>query len=329
MGPLTPAQVADLLHLLPTCTSPTQVDRSTGDFTDAQLEELAGHLGLVTLAHEFQPVFLKVVLAAQRMARDSPPEYPDKIDDLIENFDVLSLDEHFLDEGMVTPPPSSPEPPTMPVTARMHIARSRSTPVTPQPSCEYTVSSPGKTTLHATNWFHASTLTKEARGPVARRVNKSTRNKPTSSTYTVFFGGEVRVFEAWEDAQRSVTGHGLALFSGFPNVQAATTALEYARSMGWTADSQLPPSTTASIPAPDPSADNPLNIGAAGSGVWYAICKGVRPGIYCSYLECGFNVSGIKGTLFSTFDTCAEAEGVLADAQDASWVEAIPRVVPL
>ncbi|KAJ7721968.1 hypothetical protein DFH07DRAFT_715001, partial [Mycena maculata] len=148
----------------------------------------------------------------------------------------------------------------------------------------------------------------------------STRSKPTSGAYAVFFGGEVGVFEAWEDTQRSITGHGLALFSGFPNVQAATAALEYARSMGWTADSQSRPTAAAYVPAPGPCADNPLNVGAAGTGVWYAVCKGVTPGIYRSYLKCGLNVSGIKGALFSTFDTLEEAEGVLAEAQDAGWV---------
>ncbi|KAJ7741968.1 hypothetical protein DFH07DRAFT_705032, partial [Mycena maculata] len=137
--------------------------------------------------------------------------------------------------------------------------------------------------------------------------------------YTVFYGGEVGVFEEWADVHASVTGHGLAIFSGFSSVQAATAALQYARQRGWTADSQPPFTSPSSIP-PDFDNDNPLNVGAAGSGIWYTVARGVTPGVYRSYLECGLNISGIKGALFSSFDTREEALAAFAQACESGYV---------
>ncbi|KAJ7774226.1 hypothetical protein DFH07DRAFT_767424 [Mycena maculata] len=308
----TPSQIVDLLRL------------QRAHLLGVDLEHLMEHL----TDHQFE----EVVLAAQRIARDSPPpEYPDEIDELISNFNVSLLDENLGDSRVATPPPSSPKPPTTPVAART----SRSTSATPQTSGrrgpEYVVSSPSNFvgTRHTVNWLEAGALTQGVRGSSARCVKNSSRKKKPAGAYVVFYGGEVGVFREWADTKASTTGHGLAIFSGFPTVQAATAALEYARAKGWTADSEPPPATSSPLPSPDNYADNPLNIGAAGSNIWYTIARGVTPGVYRSFLECGLNVSGIPGSLHCAFESREEAEAALTEARRAGFVRTIPRVVPL
>ncbi|KAJ7847059.1 hypothetical protein B0H13DRAFT_2362612 [Mycena leptocephala] len=80
-----------------------------------------------------------------------------------------------------------------------------------------------------------------------------------AGAHVVFYGGEVGSFENWADAQRSITGHGLAIHAGFPSLQDAEAALVYARTKGWTADSSplhlhlphlsSPPATTKTTPS--------------------------------------------------------------------------------
>ncbi|KAJ7713888.1 hypothetical protein DFH07DRAFT_974617 [Mycena maculata] len=310
----TPSQIVDLLRLQRAHLSGVDLEHLTEHLTDHQFEEVADLLGLTALARDTPPVFLKVVLAAQRIARDSPPEYPDEIDELISNFKVSLLDENLGDSRVATPPPSSPKPPTTPVAART----SRSTPATPRTR-----------TRHTVNWLEAGALTQGVRGSSARRVKNSSRKKKPAGAYIVFYGSEVGVFREWADTKASTTGHGLAIFSGFPTVQAATAALEYARAKGWTADLEPLPATSSPLPSPDNYADNPLNIGAAGSNIWYAVARGVTPGVYRSFLECGLNVSGIPGSLHCAFESREEAEAALTEARRAGFVRTIPRVVPL
>ncbi|KAJ7196875.1 hypothetical protein GGX14DRAFT_329909, partial [Mycena pura] len=130
--------------------------------------------------------------------------------------------------------------------------------------------------------------------------------------YTVFYGGEIGVFEAWPDVKRSITGHGLAIYAGFPSLQAVQAALDYARTMGWTADSH-PSDVTSPLPTPASYEDNPLNSSCS-ANQWYVVCRGVVPGVYKSYLECSLNTVGVKGNLCCSFETRAEAESVYADA---------------
>ncbi|KAJ7744430.1 hypothetical protein DFH07DRAFT_963655 [Mycena maculata] len=267
------------------------------------------------------------MLAAQRLARDNPPEYPDEIDDLVRHFEVSSL----IEAHTTTPPPSSPKLPATPIEER--TAKSKSVPSTPvgRDNRAYAVRSPeknGGATIHTVQWFSAGTLTQEVSGASVRRVGGSKKRKPASAAYIVFYGGEVGVFEQWTDVQTSIHGHGLAIFSGFPTVAAADAALAYARGRGWTADSQAP--TSAASPFPLPSyKDNPLNVGAGGSGVWYTVCRGGSPGVYRSYLECGLNISGIKGSLFASFDSREEAEAAFHKAREGGLLRSIPRVTAI
>ncbi|KAJ6624294.1 hypothetical protein B0H10DRAFT_1943206 [Mycena sp. CBHHK59/15] len=209
-----------------------------------------------------------------------------------------------------TPPPASPEPPTTPVRPRA----ARSTPTTPQTS-GYIVSSPSKVGVTAT-WFEAGALTQGVPGSSVRGQGKTRlrANPPL-----------VGVFEKWDDVQRSISGHGVAIHASFPSIATADAALEFARSKGWTADS-TPPSTATVSPLPLPSSydDNPLNLMSTAS-LWYAVCRGVVPGVYRSWLECGLNTIGVKGNLCSSFASREAAETAFTQASKNGWVSALSR----
>ncbi|KAJ7774632.1 hypothetical protein DFH07DRAFT_952344 [Mycena maculata] len=338
MAPFTAAQIADFLRA-PASAAPLgecDLERLTDHLTDHEFEELAEHLGLRRLAEQFPPLFVKLILAAQRAVRESPPEYPDSVDELIRDFDISSLDEHFSSSApTATPPPSSPEPPITPIKQRTtHTAPS--TPQTgDQRQHEYIVRSPaqnGGAPFRTTEWFSASALGQGIRGASVRLApgsnNKKSR-KRRSAAFVVFYGGTIGVFEAWGDVVPAITGHGIALYAGFPSHTAANAALAYARSKGWTGDSQPPRASDTTFLLPSSYEDNPLNTGVAGTGLWYAVCRGVVPGIYRSYLECGLNISGIPGSLFRSFDTREDAETAFKRAREEGLVRVIPRTTPI
>ncbi|KAJ6619638.1 hypothetical protein B0H10DRAFT_2216701 [Mycena sp. CBHHK59/15] len=291
----------------------SELDRLTANLTERQVEELVDRMGLTELTRQLPPVLRKLVLAAQRLARDNPP-IPVRV--------FLSVLIYATDHpsSPPTPPPASPEPPTTPVRPRA----ARSTPTTPQTS-GYIVSSPSKVGVTAT-WFEAGALTQGVPGSSVRGQGKTRlRRKSPAGAYTVFYGGEVGVFEKWDDVQRSISGHDVAIHASFPSIATADAALEFARSKGWTADS-TPPSTATVSPLPLPSSydDNPLNLTSTAS-LWYAICRGVVPGVYRSWLECGLNTIGVKGNLCSSFASREAAETAFTQASKNGWVSALSR----
>jgi hypothetical protein len=82
--------------------------------------------------------------------------------------------------------------------------------------------------------------------------------------------------------QRWITGYGPAIHCGFPSVEMAEAALMYARLKGWTSDT-TPNSATSSNELNSlrftSYAANPLNTPFPGD-TWYAVCRGVQPGVY-------------------------------------------------
>ncbi|KAJ7079043.1 hypothetical protein C8R43DRAFT_910228, partial [Mycena crocata] len=178
-------------------------------------------------------------------------------------------------------------------------------------------------------WFEAESLTQGVPGSSvcgAGSSNGPKYKKPPACAFGIFFGGESGVFENWADVQRNITGHGLAIYSGFPTVAAAEAALAYARARGWTSDSNVPAGTSMTpLPVPSSYEDNPLNS-AYPSQLWYVVCRGVVPGVYRSYLECSLNSSGVRGNLVASFPTREAAEAAYTQALDGRWVRCIPRM---
>ncbi|KAJ7197989.1 hypothetical protein GGX14DRAFT_573831 [Mycena pura] len=229
---LSPTEIAQLIGTRhhPHRLSADELEQYLSHLSDPQLDKVVEHLGLDELARQLPAIMLRVMRAAQRLARNRPPEYDDEIELLTSSLDLTSLES-------TTPPPSSPEPPITPARARI----AKSAPSTPKNvragisasssvnARAYMVDSPTKVG-RVTGWFDAASLTQGVRGASVRGIArpKAPRGQKPRA-YTVFYGGEIGVFEAWPDVKRSITGHGLAIYAGFPSLQAAQAALDYAR----------------------------------------------------------------------------------------------------
>ncbi|KAJ7716211.1 hypothetical protein B0H16DRAFT_1476912 [Mycena metata] len=333
---LTPAEIAAIMSPThhPQCLSTEELEHLTAHLSPDDLHEVVRLLGLETLARQLPPVIFRLLVIAQRLARDQPPQYDDDVERLTHDFDAAQLFSDAIPQLSRAPPtPSrvlstppraafatSPPPVTLPraafatspppVTLPRAVFATSPLPATPGPSTRrsrsYIVDSPTKSG-RVVGWFEAGSLTQGISGASVHSVHRSRKNKPRASAWTVFYGGEVGVFTDWAATQRSITGHGLAIYSGYRSKAAAEAALQYARGRGWTADSiSTLPAALSSSPA-TALEDNALNAGSI-SDLWYAVCCGIVPGVYRSYLECTLNTSGVRGNL-------EEAEAAFAQAQ--------------
>ncbi|KAJ7065912.1 hypothetical protein B0H15DRAFT_807673 [Mycena belliarum] len=316
---LTPAEIAELIRPSnhPARLTADELDHLTAHLTDAQLEEVVSRLGHADLARQLPPLLSKILRVAQQLTRDTPPEYDDEIHRVLRNMEIIDLSDP-------PTPPSSPEPPHTP--ANLTTAPSPSQTQRAGRFPKYTVTSPSKLG-DTVSWFEAGALAHGVPGTTVRGGGSARRaRKPPSAAYAVFYGGVVGTFTNWNDARASITGHGLAIHCGFPSITAADAALAYARARGWTGDSTPPqPPTSSPLPLPSSYDDNPLNAG--GNNLWYAVCCGVAPGVYRSYLECALNTCGVKGNRCSSFATREAAESAYTEALSNGWVRIIPRAV--
>ncbi|KAJ7180032.1 hypothetical protein C8R43DRAFT_941762 [Mycena crocata] len=341
---LTAAQVSERLAAPnhPQRLTPAELDRLTEDLSVEELQEVIASLGLAEFSRRLPPLFDKVLNATAHIARTQPPQGDtNPLEDLLHRLDVIEIS-----DSPPSTPPSTPRAgsscaaPTTPSTLSSSSCATpstpsrslRATPSTPsRSSCtEYAVYSPSKVGTTA-SWFEAAALTQNVPGASVHKIGGKSRNRPRqppAAAHVVFWGGESGVFESWSDTQQSITGHGLAIHAGFPTVAAANAAFEYARAQGWTSDSSPPSPSPHSMPPPSPLTDNPLTAGRR-HPLWYAVCRGLRPGIYRSYLECSLNVSGVRGSLFASFKTVDQAREAMREATDKKWIQVLDRARPL
>ncbi|KAJ7884951.1 hypothetical protein B0H13DRAFT_2343384 [Mycena leptocephala] len=324
---LTPAEIAKLMapENHPTPLTADELEQLVSPLTDEQFGEVVDHLGLSDLARQLPPVLLKVMRVVQHLTRDRPPEYDDEIDTLIRNFEFMDLPEALdtLQTSPATPPPASPEPPQTPVKAHT----TQSTLSTPRPGSTrhaggYIVNSPTKSG-HVVCWFKAGSLTQGVPNASAVQAGAGGSRGGSgrkSAAYVVFYGQEAGVFTLWADVIRNITGC-LAIHASYSSVEAAHAALDYARARGWTSDSSPSEEASTWVTPPD---DNALNFGRT-TNFWYAVCCGVVPGVYHSYLECALNTSGVKGNLCNAFPSKVEAERAFSAALAGGMVKSIPR----
>ncbi|KAJ7678250.1 hypothetical protein DFH06DRAFT_1121749 [Mycena polygramma] len=328
---LTPSEIAKLMgpsnH--PSPVSLTELDNLLGPLTNDQLEEVVNEMGLGDLARQLPPVLLKVFDIAKRKLAARPVEEDDAVDSLIRHLDAVQLFRPRTppspgERSTTTPPSVTPTTPSStaagPTPSTAPAPTPAAAPSTPQQSASrvgYIVDSPtkvGKTVC----WLEAGSLTQGIRGA---------SRGPPAAAYAVFYGAEVGTFTEWARVQRAITGGGVAIHCGFDSIESATAALDYARLQGWTADSNPPPGHSA-LPLSAQYEDNPLTSGRA-NDLWYAVCRGVRPGVYRSYLECALNTVGVKGNLCASFATRQEAETAFTNVTVAGYVRTIPRAAPI
>ncbi|KAJ7649149.1 hypothetical protein DFH06DRAFT_1332170 [Mycena polygramma] len=325
---LTPEEIAARLTAEARIPS-KELEQLVAQLSVPDLEKVVDAMGLTELARALPPVLLKVLIIYQRKLASKPPADDDEIDALIRSMDAAE----FL-RGSHTPPPASPELPPSPAAPRV----SRSTPSTPHGPARtpgYEVSSPTKSG-HVVSWLEAGSLSQGVRGASAKKSAASrSRARSRPGAYAVFFGGRVGAFTDWADVQASITGNGLAIHCGFPGMPEAEAAVDYARTLGWTADSTAPTHVSSTpVPASHPDnlpasyPDNPLTCGAD-PDVWYAVCRGLVPGVYRSWVECALNTVGIKGNLCSSFPTQSAAEKAYGDVHKSGYTRVLTRTKPL
>ncbi|KAJ7036227.1 hypothetical protein C8F04DRAFT_1181507 [Mycena alexandri] len=160
-----------------------------------------------------------------------------------------------------------------------------------------------------------------------RRLTPRTRKTGGSAGYALFFGKVPGWYKTWEEVQPLIKDARGALYQGYPTLQAARAAYEYATSKMWTGvcsgtsaapctrilPSQLPTPLTVA------GSTNPLHCGK-----WYIVYKGIKPGVYQSMVECGLHTSGIKGSTYDSDADCLQALARYLHAEEHGHTYAYP-----
>ncbi|KAJ7473864.1 hypothetical protein B0H11DRAFT_1918679 [Mycena galericulata] len=178
---------------------------------------------------------------------------------------------------------------------------------------------------YTTDWEFAAAQTQGIAGGTSSRLTPQRKSGGKKGGYAVFVGKQIGAFKHWREVQPLVNGVPSAIYQGYPTLQAATAAFEYARERTWTRQafrpSARPPASPPAIPhLPAPmglsDAVNPLHgaVGVTDEGVWYIVYCGIAPGVYQSSLECLLNTLGIPG---ARYDSCDSKEAAVARYQNA------------
>ncbi|KAJ7016828.1 hypothetical protein C8F04DRAFT_1201484 [Mycena alexandri] len=327
---LTPQEIAALINPQnhPSRLSLDELDNLTADLSTAELEEVVEIMGLDDIARQLPPIVEKVLLAAKIVAV-RPPGYEGnpELDEVVHNFDfdLYERGSRFTALSVVSTRTSSAAGSRHPFSGAScgAFAASSQEPASSRP--------PAPSGLFFL--VRAPPLPINAGLPFTRAVTAVPRPEKPRLRWPmpVFYGGQVGAFEDWNRVLASITGHGLAIYGGFQSVQDAQAAIAYARAKGWTADA--PSGSTSAQPVPPtplplPSSFDPNPLHSAGThSLWYAVCRGVVPGVYRTWLECSLNTTGIKGNLCNSFATRAEAEEAYSSAFRGGLTRTIPRVV--
>ncbi|KAJ7437059.1 hypothetical protein B0H11DRAFT_2255622 [Mycena galericulata] len=258
----------------------------------------------------------------------APPPYSEseaELAEILAVFDQLTINNGNVASTRVrahpqsSPVPPAPHPPSTPERVRL-----------------YRYESPTKSG-YTPHWDVAAEATQGIPGASARRLGStSNNNKQTGGKrcgYAVFVGTQIGTFARWEDARAYVDGVGGSIHQGYPSLDRAKAAFEYARQRSWT---RVIPAVSPSIdrPAPVPAAiprlptpvgivedsPNPLHAGESpGAGLWYVVYSGITPGVYQSSLECMLNTVGIPNAVHDSWrnkETAVERyEQALADGR--------------
>ncbi|KAJ7029549.1 hypothetical protein C8F04DRAFT_1187572 [Mycena alexandri] len=222
---LTPQEIAALIkpENHPSRLSLDELDNLTADLSPAGLEEVVRILGLDEIARQLPPVIEKVFHAARLVAAPPPPTTKET------RMSIRPAEScvHSAAARLACPAATSSAPPDRP-----------------------------ERTIVATSWFEAGSIRHSVAQSTVRRMDSPRRSrKPRSAAYAVFYGGAVGAFTDWTRVSASITGHGVAIYSGFSSLEEAQATFDYARAKGWTADA---PSYTIPQPCPLPPSPCPL-----------------------------------------------------------------------
>ncbi|KAJ6503460.1 hypothetical protein C8R47DRAFT_1210705 [Mycena vitilis] len=238
--------------------------------------------------------------------------------------------EYFSDEDSPSEPTPARGPP---------VPASR--PCTPEPPTHlpssprlYTYSSPSKRAV-THDWAEAAHATIGIPNAGSQRLTPRRRKNKPSNAYTVFFGRNPGWYNSWDQVQSSVQGVRGAIYQGYHSDSAASSAYEYARVRLWTGVCSTSPNAplpwahlrSRQLPVPFTGTDSETNT--LHCGKWYVVYKGLSPGVYQSFLECGINTVGIRGSAHDAADSLDAATISFLKARDAGETASYPasRVV--
>ncbi|KAJ7059926.1 hypothetical protein C8F01DRAFT_1254017 [Mycena amicta] len=203
------------------------------------------------------------------------------------------------------PEPTAGHTPTIPHQTRPHKATAArpsppptrppsavpsSTPSsTPAPSRLYRYQSSSVPPSLTSHWHQAAAATQGTPLGLARTVIRAKKKRPKSAAYAVIRGSQIGVWDHWsglEGAEQHTKGVRFALYSGFPNRQAAQAVFDFSSRAGWTSTENvatLTPVPLALVPHPvrhehDLDGHTPRSPG----DWWYVVFVGVHPGLYPS-----------------------------------------------
>ncbi|KAJ7620616.1 hypothetical protein DFH06DRAFT_1341734 [Mycena polygramma] len=172
----------------------------------------------------------------------------------------------------------------------------------------YSYGSPDNQAL-TQEWAKAAHATVGIPNTVAHRLTPRRRKNTSIKAYAVFFGRTPGWCTTWAEVQASTLGVRGALYQGYPTPSAAEAAYEYARSHFWigvrseSRNSPIPCAHLLPIQLPAPLTEPETTINSLHCGTWYVVYKGIAPGVYQSFLECGINTVGISGATYDSFDS--------------------------
>ncbi|KIY61034.1 hypothetical protein CYLTODRAFT_480829 [Cylindrobasidium torrendii FP15055 ss-10] len=147
------------------------------------------------------------------------------------------------------------------------------------------------------------------RSLTAQRLISSGR----AAAYVVFIGRETGAVHTWPECQQLVSGVRYNIYQGYQSYAHASQAYAHALENGFVhKSSELPRDWRLNVRNP-----GPLFIGVTSRKV-YVVFRGIRPGVYTTYLEAMVSVLGVNGNVFRSYDNeaVARADFIAATKRD-------------
>ncbi|PBK66556.1 hypothetical protein ARMSODRAFT_1021353 [Armillaria solidipes] len=187
------------------------------------------------------------------------------------------------------------------------------------------------------DWSHAAELTQGQPGAhvevITSRVHRPLV-RGRRKMYVVFFGREPGVYTSWDECLHRVSGASEAVFTTYRGMEVVTAAYQYAQKRGWTGttgrhgisfihgDGFVAPQPIDFLRAPESAFETALTIGQD-CRCWHIVYRGIRPGIYRTYLETTLNVVGLRGNTHESFESLNVARAKFRIALQQSRAVAI------
>ncbi|KAJ7840773.1 hypothetical protein B0H13DRAFT_2366056 [Mycena leptocephala] len=234
--------------------------------------------------------------------------------------------EYFSDEGeelphspprTLPPPPRTPSPPS----PSQHLPSN-------SPSQLYLYSSPGERRL-TEDWSEAAHATIGVSNGNSKRLTPRSRHSTSIGAYAVFFGRIPGTYGHWDQAAPLTQNVRRVLFQGYKTLEDAEAAYNYAAARSWTGvcsttSTPTPSSRLLRHQMPTPI-DDEVTISPLHYGTWYTVYKGVEPGVYQSFLECGLHTAGLLGSTYDSADDEATARARFVAAHANGRTRCIPH----